>query len=115
MKKVKMFICMAMAAALLSHTTTAVWAAVTHVEGCNNKTYTYAECGNYVSTAVVDGHTIRDVNGNTIVCQITAELRFHNMLCANSSCRVLMESNVVDECTRWHSGGCATEYGVCKQ
>lgn len=106
---------MAMAAALLSHTTTAVWAAVTHVEGCNNTTHKYADCDRYVGTAVVKEHRVfSEAYGTYVTCTVQGEIYTHNMLCANSSCRVLMESGVAKTCTRYHSAGCDTERDVCK-
>lgn len=115
MKKIKMFMCVAMAAALLCHTTTTVWAAVTHKSGCNNTTETYAECGSYVSTAVIREHSVFDESLDDYVnCYVQSKLYHHDLLCANSSCRVYMGTSEVRRCTEWHTCCNISRSNVCK-
>lgn len=114
MKKLKMFICMAMAAALLCHTTMTVWAAVTHKEGCNNTTYTYAECGRLLDEPLVKQHMVV-VLGEQKQCNVTAEIRMHEILCANSGCRVTMGDDEARMCIKEHSYcGAEAEDQLCK-
>ena len=102
MKKVKMFIGLALAMALLCHSTSTVYA-VTHKEGCTTSSY-IVNCGQYVGTATMGPHNVYDTtNHYTVICSRSAERHLHTINCAYINCRVVLEANVQRVCKETHS------------
>ena len=114
MKKIKMFMCVAMAVTLLFHGTSTVYA-VTHVDGCRATVQTIL-CGAWVSNASAGTHTWTDSeSGDKIVCTKTREIHLHTIKCANSSCGAIYATNAARACIEIHSCSiCHTITGLCQ-
>ena len=112
MKKIKMFMCMAMAAALLCHTTTTVLAA-SHVTGCG-ATSKLIICNDYFGRVFQRVHTLYVTgNGSPVNCTVHEEKYYHTIKCANSACNVTLQTKHVRTCTDDHTY-CPDETGRCQ-
>ena len=112
MKKVKMIIGLALAMALLCHSTSAVYA-VTHAADCQTSNYTVV-CGRQVKVESIGAHEIYKVNtGSMVRCARTRVYCAHTINCANIDCGVVLESNVERVCRENHAY-CGPITGLCQ-
>lgn len=112
MKKLKMFVCIAMVMTMLWHSNSTVYA-VTHKAGCENEMYLII-CGNFVSNAGSGSHYVYDKHCKcTAICTRTLEIHLHAKVCSNSSCRAVYSMNMARPCIEKHSY-CPAEMGLCQ-
>ena len=111
MKQVKKIVGLALAMALLCHSTSTVYA-VTHAADCMTSS-TIVVCGQQVATESIGGHLVRDEAGNNVMCTRTRIRRLHDIKCAYINCRVTLVEDEQRVCTVTHSY-CNNETGQCQ-
>lgn len=112
MKKLKMFVCIALAAALLWHNGGRVYAA-THAPGCGSRIEAVI-CGGFIENVPMGSHMLYiTANGTEVRCCVTAEKHFHLIKCPNPKCNAVYESKAARTCIEKHQH-CPDQTGMCQ-
>lgn len=112
MKKIKTFLCLAMAMALLWHSGSQIYAAA-HVVGCGT-TAEKVTCGAYFNNVFLYTHELYKTSaGRPVNCTVRAEKHYHTIRCANKECNVILNNKHVRTCVNRHTY-CPHETGLCQ-